>query len=692
MPYALPADAGDFTGRRAAVAELTAALTPGVSMPVAAVSGMGGVGKTALAVHVAHALGGHYPGGRLYADLRGLDGRPTEPYDLLGGLLRALGRTDVPDGPEERAALYRSDLAARRVLILLDGARDRAQIRPLLPGAPGSAVLVTSRVTMAGLPGVRLMELDVLEPDEAITLLTRITGRDRIAASRGAALDLVTACGLLPAAVREAAELLTVRPWLGVGELARGIAADPLRELPAVRARLRRGHHGLRTEEARAFRLLAPSAGAGLTADAAAAALRLHPDHADDLLDALADQSLLECVAPGRYRCHALLRSMAAWSAGECEPAAGRAGALRGLVNHHLAAARAARSRLDLNPPQDGESRPGVPRTTREARTWVFTEHSAVLSAIGNATHDTDGPLAAATELLLAMTGFLDDGWNPATLEHVALAGHAAARTRGMTGSQVRAAYVVGHARWWWRREPDTAAVPLRAAVHLGWRYADPLPAALALDTLTLMALATGGIADAAALGAQAEEAWRAVGDPSLEAVEHVARARLQLRHGTPAAAVASCHLAAERSSDAGDVNAASHALYHHGIALRAAGRPEESLARLSEGLVYGLAAGARLREAHTLFRMAESFLDLGRAREAAHHTEHALALLDSDAGRERGAALAVLGRALDMMGDHTAARARLVQACELLAGEDGLALRQIRSRPTWPGGTGTGG
>ncbi|MFC7470103.1 BTAD domain-containing putative transcriptional regulator [Actinomadura keratinilytica] len=201
-PAQLPATVPDFTGRAAFVAELGDALgsVGGRVMAVSAVAGIGGVGKTTLAVHVAHAARAAFPDGQLYVDLQGTDGSAAEPETVLGSFLRALGTPEsaVPAGLDERAALYRSTLDGRRVLVLLDNARDAAQIRPLLPGAGGCAALITSRVRMVDLAGAHLVDLDVMSPEEALQLFTRIVGAERVGAEREAALDVVAACGFLP--------------------------------------------------------------------------------------------------------------------------------------------------------------------------------------------------------------------------------------------------------------------------------------------------------------------------------------------------------------------------------------------------------------------------------------------------------------------------------------------------------------
>jgi hypothetical protein len=448
MPYGLPPDINDFTGRSGALAELTGALMPSGSMPVAAVSGMGGVGKTALAVHVAHAVRRRFPGGRLYADLRGVRDRPAEPGAVLGGLLRALGRSDLPASLDERAALYRSELAGRRVLVLLDDACDPAQVRPLLPGAAGSAVLVTSRVTMAGLPGARLVDLDVLEPDEAVALLRRVAGTDRIAAERGAALDAVAACGFLPLAIRIVGARLAARPALSVGDLARRLARGRLDELPAAHACFQLGYDRLGQEQARAFRLLALADGPGFSTGAAAASLGLCRHHADDLVETLTDRSLLECLGPGRYRYHDLLRLFALREAETAEPPGERVAALRGLLDFHLASARDA---LRVLEPGDPGTEPATsrsagirPATPREAGTWLFLEHGSVLTAIERAAGERGGPLPLAADVLLTMAGFLDHGWNPRELEHAARAVRDAACRQGMFSAQARAECVLG--------------------------------------------------------------------------------------------------------------------------------------------------------------------------------------------------------------------------------------------------------
>lgn len=279
-PAQLPAAVPDFTGRAAFVDELGAQLATagGRVMAVSAVAGIGGVGKTTLAVQVAHAARDHFPDGQLYVDLQGAGAGPADPEAVLGAFLRALGAQDaaIPDGVAERAALYRSLLDGKRVLTLLDNARDAAQVRHLLPGTPGCATLITSRVRMVDLAGAHLVDLDVMSPEEALTLFTRIVGTERVTTERKAAMDVVAACGFLPLAIRIAASRLAARRTWTVSVLARKLSDERRRldELQAgdqaVKATFELGYGQLEREQARAFRLLGLADGPDISLAAAA--------------------------------------------------------------------------------------------------------------------------------------------------------------------------------------------------------------------------------------------------------------------------------------------------------------------------------------------------------------------------------------------------------------------------------------
>ncbi|MBA8957138.1 BTAD domain-containing putative transcriptional regulator [Actinomadura namibiensis] len=227
-PASLPADLADFTGRADLVARLTARLTapPGAAPTVIALFGAGGVGKTALAVHVAHRVRGDHPDGQLYVDLHGAGGDPAEPVAVLGEFLRALGVPDaaLPESEAERAALYRTRLAGRRVLVLLDNARDAEQVRPLLPGDPGCAVLVTGRAPTVGPAGAWSVPLRAFAADEASALFTGIVGEERAAAEPAAVAEVLRLCGHLPLAVRIVAARLAARPGWTSGSVSEGWA------------------------------------------------------------------------------------------------------------------------------------------------------------------------------------------------------------------------------------------------------------------------------------------------------------------------------------------------------------------------------------------------------------------------------------------------------------------------------------
>lgn len=359
-PAHLPADITDFTGRDAEFPAICRHLAPACAdpsgsaapVPVTAVAGRAGVGKTTLAVRAAHRLRAHYPDGQLYVDLRGTGAQPLDAAEVLATFLRALGcgGAALPDDIEERSALYRSRLADRRLLVLLDNAADEAQIQPLLPGGPGCAVLVTSRRRLAGLHGAQLVDLDVFDHDQAVELLGRIAGPRRVTDEPGAAGQLVRSCGYLPLAVRVAGVRLGARPHWQLARLAADLAdeshlLDELRlgELD-VRASLAPSYQSLTEQARRAFRRIGLLDAPDFDGWVGAALLDIPQCAAEELLDALVDARLLDVAGRGsagqvRYHCPDLLRVYARELVTAQDPEPDRLAAVRRMTDGWLALA-----------------------------------------------------------------------------------------------------------------------------------------------------------------------------------------------------------------------------------------------------------------------------------------------------------------------------------------------------------------
>jgi DNA-binding SARP family transcriptional activator len=347
--FQLPAASADFTGRAIERETVISALFPcggHPGVPVVAVSGPPGVGKTSLALYAAHKIRAKFPDGQLWVQLGGASARPRESGDVLGELLRALGThgSAIPDGCSERAVCYRSRLADRKVLVVVDDAASAAQVRPMLPGTPGCALLVTSRSRLEDLDGAHLMPLDVMTPEDAADLLVRIIGRPRVASERGAAAELVQACGALPLALRVAAAKLAARPSWPLPAMVRRLAGerDRLRELEAgdlsVRASIASSYESLPEGPRRAFRLLA-LLGPSDFAEWVISALLGEPD-ARDVTGELVGRSLLtplgvDATGEPRYRLHDLLRDYAAERLDD-EPAASKNEAMDRLISGWL--------------------------------------------------------------------------------------------------------------------------------------------------------------------------------------------------------------------------------------------------------------------------------------------------------------------------------------------------------------------
>jgi tetratricopeptide (TPR) repeat protein len=355
----LPPDTRDFTGRAEQVEEViglivAAAASWGTALPIVCLSGQPGVGKTTLAIHVAHRVGGEFPDGQLYTNLRGTDARGHEPADVLAGFLRELGvdGADIPEGLDERARMYRAQLAGRRILVVLDNAADEAQVRPLLPGSPGCAVLVTSTSRLAALAGATAVPLELMPPGQAAELLAAIVGGARAAAEPEAVGEIARLCGYLPLALRIAGARLVSRPaWKIAWFVAR--LADESRRLDLlkagdleVRASFGLSYKGLDEAERRAFRMVGLLA-ADFAAWNLAALIETDADEAEQLLEQLVDAVLVDIAgvdATGliRYRLHDLLRAFARECLVDTEPQGVREESLARLADQYIGAAELA--------------------------------------------------------------------------------------------------------------------------------------------------------------------------------------------------------------------------------------------------------------------------------------------------------------------------------------------------------------
>jgi len=412
VPAQLPLDAQGFSGRhdelRTLHAMLPAAKSPGTdeSVPVVIISGTAGVGKTALAIRFGHQVAKRFPDGQLYINLRGLDPGtpPMESGEALRFFLDAFGVPPhrIPDCTDERAALYRSLVDGQRILIMLDNASNAAQVRPLLPGSPGSLVVVTSRKQMAGLvaaEGAALITLDVLSYAEAHEMLARRLGQDRVAAEPEAADEIIEACARLPLALSIAVGRAAGRPKRPLGELANELrdAKGRLDALEAddtatdVRAVLSWSYDQLSPIAARMFRLFGLHPGPDISWSAAASLAGIPRAEAGTALRELTRTNMVTERQPGRFTFHDLLRVYAADQAERNDPAEERGAATRRMLDHYLHTAMAAsqrfspfRSPLRLAAPQPGVL-PAEVADKEQAIAWFDAELPVLLALIGYA-------------------------------------------------------------------------------------------------------------------------------------------------------------------------------------------------------------------------------------------------------------------------------------------------------------------
>ncbi|MER5435554.1 BTAD domain-containing putative transcriptional regulator [Streptomyces sp. NPDC002588] len=411
VPAQLPLGVAAFTGRDSELAQLDALLpaptdagpVPSPAVVISAVSGTAGVGKTALAVHWAHRIREDFPDGQLYVNLRGFDpgGSVVAPADAVRGFLDALGvpPARIPNGLEAQAGLYRSLLAGRRLLVLLDNARDAEQVRPLLPGAPGCLALVTSRnrlTSLAATEGAQLLTVDLLTTTQARALLSGRLGADRTAAEPAAVDAIVTRCAGLPLALAIMAARAASQPRLPLTALARELdeADSRLDVLDAgdaagqVRAVFATSYQALSTDAARLFRLLGLHPGPDTALPAAASLGGLPPVRAGALLTELIRGNLLTEHTPGRYALHDLLRVYATELVTTQDSDDTRRSAVHRMLDHYLHTAHAADALLTRrgDPISLAAAQPGAVAEElsdrREALAWLTAEHPVVLATI----------------------------------------------------------------------------------------------------------------------------------------------------------------------------------------------------------------------------------------------------------------------------------------------------------------------
>jgi DNA-binding SARP family transcriptional activator len=457
VPAQLPPDITDFVGRDELVQDLAGVLgTHSGNRPAVAITGMGGVGKTTLAVHLAHRVRRCYPDGALYLDLGGMDEHPRSADMLVEIALRAFGLepSELPLDQAERAGLWRNMVASKRVLLVLDNAHDADHVAPLLPGAGAAGVLVTSRSSLVELFDARLVPLDVLTPDEGRMLLERMVSARRLSDEPDAAREILRRCGDLPLSLRIVGARLASRPHWMLASVAERLTDDRerLAELAvgdtSLESVFQSSYRRLDPELSRAFVLIALSDAPDLSTGAIAALLDRSGVEAERLCETLADLSMVQTSERGRYRLHDLVRLFARRAA---DPAQRREWpqALHRLVDFYLASAK---NIMEIRDPEVGSDYCAVTGSAgqlftdeRQCTAWVTTEGFGLLALYWQVADHGDAQtyaLAADLALLLAVGG--DAGQHqlqlaPA-LEALGRAAEAAGDRRAMARVQLASA------------------------------------------------------------------------------------------------------------------------------------------------------------------------------------------------------------------------------------------------------------
>jgi DNA-binding SARP family transcriptional activator len=639
-PAQLPADIADFTGRDEQVKRLSDLLSgtgatgdPG-AVRIAVVAGSGGLGKTSLAVHAAHRVRRRFPDGQLYVDLLGATAAPLLPGDVLARFLRDLGvdGRDIPVDEDERAARYRTTLARRRMLVVLDNARDAAQVRPLLPGSASSAVLVTTRSRMPDLASTKLVDLNVLDDDEALKLFVKVVGEERAAAEPEATAELLDACAGLPLAIRICAARLVTRSGWTIRAMA-GRLTDEHRRLDEMRA----GDLAVRAsfevsftslppstdkqgiDPALAFRLLGLWQGPSISIAAAAALFGVPEYSAEDALEVLVDTHLLESVTTDRYRFHDLLRVYAAERAEADLPAAERDAAITRLLTWYMRTADAAATAVSPHrynivlDPAGTDPPPLAFAGVDDALAWYDSERANLVAATRQAAasgrHDIAWRLPAPLFSMFNRRG----NWAECIATH-----HIALDSSRQAGNRPGEAWVLNNLgdALGVARDPEGAG-HLERSLAIRREIGDRIGEAQAANNLADAYQALGRTEEAVELYRRALELNREIGYRYGEGVALVNLGSTLLDFDRAPEAIGFLLEAQRTFAELDHLEGSGYALHILGRCYLSLRRDAEALECLSQAVASYLATGNRRRQAATLRSLGTAQSRVGLPTEA---------------------------------------------------------------------------
>ncbi|GAA4051804.1 AfsR/SARP family transcriptional regulator [Nonomuraea soli] len=651
----LPYDIPDFAGRAAELDRLVAA----DQHPIVTIDGMAGIGKTTLAVRAAHSLAERFPDGQLFIDLRAHTAgqEPLPAAAALEALLRQLGLTDIPTTESERSALWRTELAQRRIIAVIDNATDDEHVRPLLPGVSSSLLLITSRRRLVGLDGAHALSVDVLPDDDAGALFQGIVG-ERAAAEPEAVREVLELCGYLPLAIRICAARLQHRPRWTVSYLA-GRLNDERRRLTelsmsdrSVAAAFTVSYEQLDDAEQRMFRLLGGAPGRDIEPHAAAALADISVFDAEDLLENLLDAHMLLQREPGRYTLHDLLREHARDLAKQ-EGDHGDGDALMRLLVHYLHRSRSAVKQLF---PHSVPDRPHMPPVLTpfepiadgvEAIDWLDAERSNIVATV------IHGPKVCISHLAVAMSPYLDRQAHhddALTLHTVALE-----RARALGERAMPPGRALSDLSWtYWRRgdyeQSESFAHEALAACD------DPNERSLALNALGNVAWRRRESATAEKHLKEALDLTRIAGDWSREGFVLGDLGMILDQMGRPAEAQRHLDLALALHRKERNAVGEARVLNQLGSVLRHQGQPEQAMERHRRAGEIYREVGNSSDAASAFNGLGEAALALGDAARAIE--EHARALRGATRDRpEQARAHEGLARAHLSLGQEDQAR-----------------------------------